>query len=72
MPRGGESPKMIQTNSIHMREERAQPIDRSSIPRGTQRIPVINRVAPQLTLRAEIVRRDACDETWPTLVVEKK
>src|SRR5437773_10741941 len=72
MPRGRESPKVIQPNRIHMHQESAQAVDRPTIAGGPQSIPVINWIAPQLTLGAEIVRRNARDRAWMTPFVKEK
>src|SRR5690242_17429844 len=72
MPRGRESPKVIQPNRIHMRQESAHSVDRPTIAGGPQRIPVINWIAPQLTLGAEIVRRNGCDKARMMPFVEEK
>src|SRR6476646_7398523 len=72
MPRGRESPKVIQTNRIHMHQESAQTVDRPTIAGGPQSIPVINWIAPQLPPGAEIIRRYARDKACMTPFIKEK
>src|SRR5258705_13937799 len=52
VPRGRESAEVIQSNRIHVSEQGTQPVDRPAITGCANRIPVVNRIAPQLSLRA--------------------
>src|SRR4051794_31011441 len=72
MPRGRESPKVVQPNRIHMHQESAQTVNRPTIAGGPQSVPVINWIAPQLTPDAEVIRRNARDRAWMTPFVKKK
>src|ERR1700688_425004 len=72
MPRGCESTEVIQPNYVCVSQQNAQPIDAPAITNRTKGVPVVNRIAPQLSLRAEIVGRNAGDEAWPTLLIEKE
>src|SRR6516162_1234421 len=69
VPRCCETTEVIQTDYIDMRQQSLQPLHTPPITSGTKGIPVVNRIAPQLPLRAEIVRRNPGDEEGPTLLV---
>ena len=63
---------MIQANHIDVSQQSTQPIDAPPITSRTHGIPVVNGIAPQLTLRAEIIGRNSGDEAWPMLLVEQE
>src|SRR5580704_2602807 len=72
MPGSGESPEVIEADYIDVIQKGAQAIDAPAIASGTERIPVVNRIAPQLPLRAEIVGRNSSDEARPALLIEQE
>src|SRR5712692_10628907 len=55
VPRGREAAEVIQANRIHVSEQGTQPVDRPPIAGCAQGLPVVNGIAPQLSLRAEVV-----------------
>src|ERR1700729_3784448 len=72
VPRSREPAEVIQANHIDVSQQSTQPIDAPSITSRTQGIPVVNRIAPQLTLRAEIIGRNSGDEARPMLLIEQE
>src|SRR4029077_7433308 len=71
-PCGREAAEVIQPNRIHVGEQGTYSIDRPAITRRTQRVPVINGITPQLSLLAEIVRRNACQEARPAILIKQE
>src|SRR5277367_1604324 len=55
-----------------MTQQGTQPVETPSITSGAQSIPVVDRVTPQLSLRAEIVGRDSGNEARPALFVQQE
>src|ERR1700691_4600260 len=72
VPRSREPAEVIHANDIDVGQQSTQPIDAPSIARRTQGIPVVNRIAPQLALRAEIIGRNSSDEAWALLLIEQE
>src|SRR5580658_2359140 len=72
VPRSREPAEVIQANHIDMSQQSTQPIDAPPITGRTHGIPVVNRIAPQLTLRAEVIGRNPGDEARPTLLIEQE
>src|ERR1700733_14635882 len=72
VPASRESAEVIQANHIDVSQQSTQPIDAPAITGRTQGIPVVNGIAPQLTLRAEIIGRNSSDEAWPMLLIEQE
>src|ERR1700751_2370576 len=72
VPCGREAAEVIQPNRIHVGEQGSYSIDRPAITRRTQRVPVVNGISPQLTLRAEIVRRNTRHEARPAILVQEE
>src|ERR1700757_2514125 len=72
VPSGREAAEVIQPNRIYVGEQGTYSIDRPAITRRTQRVPVVNRIPPQLSLRAEIVRRNACQEARPAILIKQE
>src|SRR5262249_13504771 len=57
VPRGRESPEMIQANEIDVRQQRAEAVDLPAKTGRAQGIPGVTRLGPQLSLSAEGVAR---------------
>src|SRR5271170_568207 len=72
VPGGRKPAEVIQTNRIHVSKQSPQPVDGPPITSGAKRVPVVNRIPPQLSLCAEIVGRDAGNEAWPAMLVEQE
>src|SRR5271170_2499327 len=72
VPRSREPAEVIQPNYVYVIEQGTQPIDAPPITSRTHGIPVVNGIAPQLTLRAEIIGRNSGDEFWPMLLIEQE
>src|ERR1700722_7916282 len=72
VPRSCESAEVIEANHIDVSQQSTQPVDAPPIPSRTQGIPVVNGIAPQLTLRAEIVGRNSGDKARAPLLIEQE
>src|SRR5580658_5125575 len=72
VPRSREPAEVIQANHIDVSQQSTQPIDAPPITSRTHGIPVVNGIAPQLTLCTEIIGRNSGDEAWPMLPIEQK
>src|SRR5262249_33925927 len=72
MPGGREPTKMIQANHIYVREQRAYTIDAPAIASALHRVPVIDRVSPQLSLRAEVIGGHASHKLWSMLFIQQE
>src|SRR5271157_2241244 len=72
VPGGREPAKMIQTDHVHVGEQRTDAIDAPAVAGPTQGVPVVDRVAPELSLRAKIIRRHAGYEARPVPVVQQE
>src|SRR5215471_4039423 len=72
VPCGRETAEVIKANRIHVSEQGTQAVDRPAITGCANRIPVVNGIAPQLSLGAEIVGRHTGNEAWPALLVEQE
>ena len=72
VPGGREPAKMIQTDRVHVGEKRTDAIDAPAIAGPTQGVPVVDGVAPELSLRAEIIRGYAGDEERPLPFVQQE
>src|SRR5213594_1830289 len=72
VPRGAKSSKMVEPHQVHVSQQGFQPVQAPAVARATQRFPVIHRVAPKLSLGAEIVGRHAGHEARSEAVVELK
>src|SRR2546422_7785466 len=64
--------KMIETDHIHVGEQRTESIDAPAIAGLSQRLPVVDGVAPELSLGAEVIGGHAGDELWPPLFVQQE
>jgi hypothetical protein len=72
MPSRRERAKMIEPNYIHVRHQRAQSVDAPTIITPTKYVPVVHGIAPQLSLRAEVIGRHSGDKTRPIPLVQLK
>src|SRR6476660_7397387 len=72
MPGGGKGPEMIEAKHIHVSQSSAEAIDAPAIVGLPQRLPVIDRIAPELPLRTESIGRDAGDDGCALLAVEQE
>src|ERR1700733_3661087 len=72
VPGSGEPAEMIHADHIYMIQQGTQPIDTPTITSRPQGVPVVNGIAPQLTLRAEIVGGNPGDKAWPTSLIEQE
>src|SRR3984885_15853739 len=72
VPRRREPAEVIQANQIDMSQQSTQSIDAPPITSRAQGIPVVNGIAPQLTLRAEIIGRNSGDEARPMPLIEQE
>lgn len=72
VPRGGESTKVIQPNRVDVREQGAHPIDAPAKAGSPMGLPVVHRVAPKLSIGAEVVWRYAGYEKWVEVIIEQE
>ena len=72
VPGGSKRAKVIQPNHVHMGQQGADPFDPPGIAGARMGLPVVNRVAPELSLRAEVIRRNARHETRPAPFVQQE
>ena len=72
VPGGRKSAEVIQPNRIHVSKQGTHAINRPPIAGCAKRVPVVNRISPQLSLRAEVVRRDSGHKSRPAMLIEKE
>src|SRR5579871_5652206 len=72
MPGGCKSAEVVQTNRVHVKQQGANPINRPAVAGCAQCIPVVNRIAPQLSLRTEVVRRNPRYKSRPAVLIEQE
>ena len=70
MPGGREATKVIQANQIHVSEQRPHAVDAPPVAGLTQRVPVVNRVAPELTVGAEVIGRNSTHKPRTIALIE--
>ena len=63
---------MIEAYDVHVSEQSAQPVNAPAIARPPEAFPIVNRIAPELPLRAEVIGRHAGDEACPALLIQKE
>ncbi len=54
---------MIQPDYIDVREQSSQTVNAPAITRAAKRLPVVNGIAPKLSIRGEVVGRNAGDKS---------
>src|SRR5215472_5032866 len=72
VPCGREPAEVIQANRVHVSEQGAHPVNRPPITRRAEGIPVVDGIAPQLSLRTEIVRGHTGNESRPTMLIKQE
>ena len=72
VPRRRESSEVIQTDRVDVSQQGAQAVDAPAVAARGKRVPVIDRIAPALSLRAEVVRRHTGDDARPALGIEQE
>ena len=72
MPCGREAAKMIQADRVNVPQHGAHSVDPPEMVPRAQRVPVVDRIAPQLPLCAEVVRRHAGDDLRAVLRIEQE
>src|SRR5262245_55077971 len=72
VPGRREGAEVIEPNRVHVGQQGAQPIDAPAKTGPTKRLPVIDGVAPELPLGAEIVWRHAGHKTRLVLLVQQE
>ena len=63
---------MIQTEHVHVRQQSAHAVDVPAVAGAAQSRPVIDGIAPELPLSAEVVGRYPGDEAGPVLLVQEE
>src|SRR5580658_2684730 len=72
MPGRRKATEMIQTNYVYMAQQSAQTSNPPTVAGLSKNFPVVNRIAPELSPRTEIVGRHTGDETRPASFAEEK
>ena len=72
MPGRLEAAKVIDANRVEVIQPCLEPINPPTIARLSERLPVIDRVSPELALGAEIIRRNAGDDPRLRLLVQQE
>ena len=72
VPRGGESAEVIEPDGVDVSQQGAHAVDAPAVATRGQRVPVVDRIAPPLSLRAEVVWRHPGDDARPVLCVEQE
>src|SRR5215467_1494198 len=72
MPCGREAAEVIQANRIHVSEQGSHSVNRPTVTRCPQGVPVVDGIAPQLALRTEIVRGNTGNESRPAMLVKQE
>ena len=72
MPGRRESAEVIEADRVDVREQGPDAVDAKAIAARGKRVPVVDGIAPELPLGAEIVRRHAGNHARPALVVEQE
>src|SRR5262249_17774706 len=70
VPGGGKSPKMVEPDHVDICQQRAEPLNAPPVPCGSDGAPVIDRIPPELSQRAEIIGRYSGNEAWPVSFIE--
>src|SRR5258708_37357424 len=63
---------MIQAHDVYVSQQRSQAVDAPPVTGPPKRLPVIDRIAPQLPLCAEIVGRNTGNKLRPVMFVQQK
>ena len=63
---------MIQANDVHMAQQSADSIHPPAVTGGSKCVPVVNGVAPELSVSAEVIGRNSRHETRTALLVKQK
>jgi len=72
MPRSRKTPEVIETNHVYMSQECTYSIDAPPVTGRTKRIPVIDRITPELSLGAKVIGRNCSDETRPPPLIQQE
>src|SRR6266478_1837968 len=72
VPGGCESAEMVQADRVHVSQQGAQAVDGPAVTGTTKRVPVIDGVAPELSLGAEVVRRHTGNDAWSVARVQQE
>src|SRR5258705_791550 len=72
VPGGGECAEMVQADRCHVSQQGAQAVDGPAVTGTTKRVPVIDGVAPELSLGAEVVRRHTGNDAWSVARVQQE
>ena len=72
MPGRGEAPEMIQPHHVNVSQRGAQPVDVPAMAGLPEQFPVVNRMAPELSLRVEAIRRHARNKPRPVVFIQQE
>ena len=68
----GDTPEMIDSQQSKCLKRIAEPIRPPPIIVAFHRIPIVQRVAPELAIFAEVIGRYTCDRRWPAVFFQQK
>ena len=68
VPGRRKAAEVIEPNHVHVSQQSPQAVDAPAIAGLAKRLPIVNRIAPELSLSAEVVGRHSGDEARPVLV----
>jgi hypothetical protein len=63
---------MIQAHDVYVSQQRSQAVDAPPVTGPPKRLPIIDGIAPQLPLCAEIVGRNAGNKSRPVMFIQQK
>src|SRR5271165_5602034 len=63
---------MIQAYDVHMSKQRSQAVYAKTVGGPPKRLPIIDGIAPELSLRAEIIGRDTGNEPRPLMFIQQE
>ena len=72
VPGRREGAEMIQPDHVHLGQQRAKAVDAPAISALAKRVPVVDGVAPELPVRAEVVGRHSGDDRRVVVGVEQE
>src|SRR5271165_7511707 len=72
MPGSRKSAEVVEANYVHVCQQRPQSVDAPTIAGSTKGFPVVNGIAPQLALRAEVIWRHAGDEARSAMLIQQE
>src|SRR3954470_7681897 len=70
LPELGEAAKMVKTDKVTGLRGPAQALDPPAIAAAADRIPVVERITPPLSVGAKVIGRDPRDDVWCEVITQ--